>query len=204
MGKRSTLIIFDFDDTLFPTSFLAASGYTHHKHSDLPDDLQQEMSNVEQASIKLLLEARKYGKVKIVSNGGMDWISEACEEFTPCLWNVIKGLSIEVISARDRYEGKSEDLSEWKRKVFSKLLRKMKCRVRPCRKALTLISVGDSSIDRNATLNCEGIVPIDGIKFVKFERSISTETLTLQLNRTSKMISELATLQQHADIKALL
>ncbi len=71
------------------------------------------------------------------------------------------------------------------------------------RRQLKFVSVGDSSRDRNAALKCESVIAKDHIRFVKFERTSSTETLVLQINRFRLMLGDMVNCQHHLDIEKM-
>ena len=136
MGNFLTLIVFDFDDTLFPTTFMSDNNYSDSgiRRSELPPEVQQALDNIEQAAINALRESKRHGTVKIVSNGSMLWIETASARFMPQFWDVVRDLNIEVISANDRRYGRhvySSNAIHWKTHEFRAILRDMKRRRRP-------------------------------------------------------------------------
>jgi len=110
-----TLLIFDWDDTLFPTSWLQEQGL-------LVDGAT--MSAEQEAKLELMAEcarltlqtALEIGKVVIVTNAAKGWIEMSSARFTPSLVSLLK--TIDMVSARSHFEKYSQEPSEWKRMAF--------------------------------------------------------------------------------------
>ena len=196
MGNFFTLIVFDFDDTLFPTTFMSDNNYSDSgiTRTELPPEVQQALDNIEQAVINALRESKRHGTVKIVSNGSMLWIATASARFMPQFWSVVRDLNIEVISANDRRYDRhvySSNPIHWKTHEFRAILRDMKRRRRPFTKNITFVSIGDSRIDGDATFNAQTETPLHHIRFVKLEDDPSTETIVRQLGEVADKMKDL-------------
>lgn len=76
------LIIFDYDDTILPTSFLSKNGL----RIDSPPpvgDLMRALEDYSRFVNKTLNEASKYGHVIIITNAETGWIQLTVEKFLP-------------------------------------------------------------------------------------------------------------------------
>jgi hypothetical protein len=118
--RHESLLIFDYDDTLFPTSFLAQNGYK----LDGPDaspEIQAILDEYSKIVERTLLDARQHGRVVVVTNAESGWISLTAQKFMPRLGHLLS--SFPSISARSTYEplGISNPF-EWKLKAFESVI----------------------------------------------------------------------------------
>jgi hypothetical protein len=117
---HETLLIFDYDDTLFPTSFLAQNGYK----LDGPDASMEIQAILDEYSIvveKTLIDAQRHGRVVIVTNAESGWVTLTSQKFMPRLGSLLA--SFPSISARSTYEpmGISNPF-QWKLKAFENVI----------------------------------------------------------------------------------
>ena len=169
-SKSQTLLIFDWDDTLFPTTYVR-------------DDLKlvwnkplkdQDLSPAEKATIskkldlcathvvELLKGADRVGKVVLLTLARAPWVSESCKNFFSSVGRLIKQLQIPIIYAQ---EGIMVDYSKEKMSSDEEIERfwssvKGKAIARECNKFYSqyegqswknVISIGDSDFERLGT-----------------------------------------------------
>lgn len=162
MTKDQTMLLLDWDDTLLPTAFIQQSGFRLEGPIPGPE-LQQELNKLA-AEVKETLElAQTLGTVIIVTNAENGWVELTTQRFFTGLAEELE--NIEVISARSKHEptGISSPL-EWKLRTFQevidKKLEEMKETIPtpsgevtiPSDKKLNVISIGDSTHEREAIL----------------------------------------------------
>jgi len=107
--KTQTAIIFDWDDTLFPTTFVRhGMGLSIRKHLKDQNLRPEVMSQVRAALTKsagavdqLLRLADKRGKVVIVTLAKKPWVTDSCRYFYPGIGELIEKLNIQIVYARD-------------------------------------------------------------------------------------------------------
>lgn len=111
----TTLVIFDWDDTLFPTTEFfeerwgypdTISGFT----MDVPAKLARILERCDKRAINVIAAASKIGGVKIVTQATLYWAHNSCSSFMPSLSELLKELHIEVISGQE--EGESLGISD--------------------------------------------------------------------------------------------
>jgi len=95
--KENTLIVFDWDDTIFPAS---EYGGKQRSYWDV-SDVSEVFDPVANAAIALLTESCRLGVVKIVTQATKRWCVQAMRLFMPELLTTIDKFKIEVITARD-------------------------------------------------------------------------------------------------------
>jgi len=98
--KPLKVIIFDWDDTICPSSFI--DQWEIGSFSDLPLHFQNLMNEVGKAAKKCLAAAAKYGEVIIITNSDDGWVNYSAEKYVPNLLPVLK--KYRIVSARTRYE----------------------------------------------------------------------------------------------------
>lgn len=99
---KESSIIFDWDDTILPSSWLGSQGMRVDSTETLPERISQELFTLEENAIKLLNLAWRYGKVVIITNAETGWVELSARRFLPRLLPLLS--EIEVISARSTYE----------------------------------------------------------------------------------------------------
>jgi hypothetical protein len=113
-----TLIIFDWDDTLLPSSWLLQHDLKIAANSRLPTDEEKlELRNVSRRVIKTLRRAKRLGTVMIITNAEKGWVELTCRHFMPEVAPLLEG--VKIISARSRFEPSWPSLPiQWKRNAF--------------------------------------------------------------------------------------
>ncbi len=144
---QHNLIVFDYDDTLFPTTFLSQRGY----RLDGPTASLEIQSILEDYSAVVettLTEAEKHGQVVILTNAESGWISLTSQKFMPGLARLLDRYP--AISARSTYEplGVMGPFN-WKLKAFEALLSDYSAAMRTVA-IRNVVSLGDSLHERDA------------------------------------------------------
>lgn len=94
------VIIFDWDDTICPSSFV--DQWKVESCRDLPLHFQNLFDEVAKHAEKCLNEAAKYGEVILITNSDDGWVKFSAERFVPRLLPCLERFRI--VSARTRYE----------------------------------------------------------------------------------------------------
>ena len=140
------LIVFDWDDTLFPTYWLASRGITMQTSQiDIPKEIYIMCKKLEMMVKRLLEQATRLGKVIIVTNAEIGWVEMTAERFMPSLLPLLNSMYcettntkvfdtlsaittpntnyVEIISARTMYENiYGISPQSWKIQAFQKLI----------------------------------------------------------------------------------
>ena len=196
--KYKTLIIFDWDDTLFPTSWTVSNGI------DLSDSSIQNkyivyFSRLDMLLYKLLTTCLKYGTVFIVTNAVIRWI-QVSSNMLPNTQKVINN-NIKIVSARDLYQEKyPSQMDLWKKLVFDELVLKNfdKC------KHQHVISVGDAEHEFKALVdlyNESSVTKHRLLKTVRFVRNPSFNTVVDEIEVLNSCIIKVLTNNDHMDLK---
>lgn len=193
-----TLIIFDWDDTLFPTTWLV------QKNIDLVDkDMQNKyivmFSRLDNLLHRILISFSNRGQIVIVTNASIKWIDVALD-MLPNTKQIIKN-KIPVISARDHYQNKYPNKMDiWKQLMFQNIT----VNYFKSHKLQNIISIGDAEYEFNALINLyneHAVVKNKLLKTVKFIKEPTFELLIDQLEVLSKCHPKLVNSKKHMDLQ---
>jgi len=146
-GRR--VIIFDWDDTLFPSSFI------HQLNVKATDNLTPYYKSIfhelGKRAEECINSARYWGEVIVVTNADEGWVQHCVKYFVPNLRQCLE--TIRVISARTNYEKFfPEQPLCWKAACFAhestEIYQSTKCHFRSAKE---IISFGDSMDEYRAT-----------------------------------------------------
>jgi len=178
LHPEDTLIIFDWDDTLCPTTFIRKdlqlnwsdeppcfANMTvpvrkggHLDKSDSLPMLDEVLRRHVEATAALLRFAARLGRVAIVTLAKQGWVEMSSKSFLPGLWPVLEELQIEIFYARNsfhRWKVRSALLDEldvfrlMKEAAMRRCIRRFDSH-RPERSWRNVISIGDSWTEHDA------------------------------------------------------
>ena len=172
--QHNSIIIFDWDDTLLPTSFLTPGG-VFNENIKLSDADHEKISKLEQAVLKLLEEAVQKGNVYIITNAGNGWVEYSANRFYPSIMPVLQ--KIKIISARGLYEKKFPGNSrQWKIEAFLNIQKNINMKL-----VTNIICVGDSLFEMEAGRILASKFTEAFIKTIKFREAPKLDELLKQL-----------------------
>lgn len=96
----STVIIFDWDDTICPSTFIDQCKVQSLK--DLPLHFQNLLHDIGRAAEQCLLAASQHGQVIIITNSDDGWVHYSCKRYIPNLLPYLD--KVRIVSARTEYE----------------------------------------------------------------------------------------------------
>mmetsp|Transcript_1741 Transcript_1741/g.2406 ORF Transcript_1741/g.2406 Transcript_1741/m.2406 type:complete len:279 (-) Transcript_1741:286-1122(-) len=100
LRQYNKVIIFDWDDTICPSSFV--DQYKIDNFKDLPLHYKNLFNEIGKCAEKCLEAATQYGEVIIITNSDDGWVKYSAERYVPNLLPVIP--KYRIVSARTRYE----------------------------------------------------------------------------------------------------
>jgi len=172
--QHNSIIIFDWDDTLLPTSFLTPGGI-FNENMNLNDIEKEKLLKLEQAVFKLLTEAVKKGNVYIITNAGNGWVEYSANRFYPSIMPILE--KIKIISARGEYEkifpGNSR---QWKIEAFLNLQKSIDIKL-----VTNIICIGDSLFEMEAGRILASKFTVAFVKTIKFREAPKLDELLKQL-----------------------
>jgi len=190
------VILFDWDDTLLPSSFLAERG--HRLDNDLPMsvELQQQLAQHEQAVILVLETAARYGTVNIVTNAETGWVELSAQKFLPRVAPLLRRFHI--LSARSTYEPSFPGMPvQWKYQAFRQRLAAYG--VGKVQGPTNVVSFGDSHVEREAIRAVTRDMSVR-TKSVKFAERPSVEQLRRQIELVTNCFEYIQTHDADLDL----
>ena len=161
--KVTNIFIFDWDDTLMCTSYVAPTGVLNLDEMK-PND-RTTMKNLDQLVSNLLNKALDKGLVFIITNAAYGWIEYSAKKLYPISYEVLK--KVKIVSARGMCEKKYPgDYRQWKTKAFIETMKKSNINFL---KTANIISFGDSIIELEALHKLKEIFADGYIKTIKFK-----------------------------------
>jgi len=167
--REETLFVFDWDDTILPSSWIQSQGLRLDAGSVVCAWQRARLAEVAAAAGETLRLAKLCGTVVLLTNAERGWIELSCEKFLPSLLPMIE--AVKIVSARTSYEepGCTAPL-QWKVLAFEAEI------VRACGAAAladpsrrkNIHSLGDSVHEREALLRATSALPGCRSKSLKF------------------------------------
>lgn len=192
--KRSpALIVFDFDDTLLPTTYLGERiDLQSPDMESLTSSQQHQLSALDSEIVDLLTRALHLGSVKVVTDGGHGWVEHAAAYFLPRTARFISRYDVEVLSARSLHQDRYPDSSSARKAaVFADEIAAVGAR--------TLLSVGDSESERYAACSAAGTLGWSAIKILKLAQDPDTREVRRQVAKLDRQIEDTVRSKYHID-----
>uniref|UniRef100_A0A7S3Q317 Uncharacterized protein n=1 Tax=Chaetoceros debilis TaxID=122233 RepID=A0A7S3Q317_9STRA len=98
--SNSKVIIFDWDDTICPSTFVDQCQI--QRFTDFPLHFQNLMNEIGRVAEQCLAAAAQYGEVIIITNSDDGWVRFSAERYVPSLLPILP--KYRVVSARTAYE----------------------------------------------------------------------------------------------------
>jgi hypothetical protein len=177
---QETILIFDWDDTMLPSSWVADQGLRAELDAKLTKDQEAELNDLSRLAIDTLRIAKTYGTVVLVTNAERGWIELSCQKFMPALFPALK--EVKIFSARTEFE-RPEVTSpfEWKLKAFQcEIDRLFKVEKFPNTRRMNILSFGDSAHEREALIAATADLANCRTKSLKFVEKPRIEHLRKQ------------------------
>jgi hypothetical protein len=193
IDHRNTLIIIDWDDTLFPTS------WTIKNNIDLtsPTSRLEHIHYFEKLDVCLknsLDKMAELGDIMIITNAMPEWIY-LCTSVLPKTKKKLD--SIKIISARKIYQNKTK-INNWKKHTFANLDFVSSFE----QKYKNIISLGDAEYEYEALINLYNHthVPHKYLKSIKFVKGADFDIIIKQIKIISTNIKKICKSTRHIDL----
>jgi hypothetical protein len=172
----NTIIFIDFDDTIFPTTWVLAENF-------LMGDASK-MQLLERKVVAFLNLCRRLGAVRIVTRAQKSWIMESTHVFMPALYALLQ--DIHIYSCPDMLGAAmiKSDLS--KTMAFHLITSPIRIQVG----SLNVISIGDDKYEMQAAIYLKDTFG-DLVKTVKFKTRPTVQDLIAQITRATEHIGRI-------------
>ena len=194
-----TLIIFDFDDTLFCTKYFDTFTLSYQDIFTCKTSLEEinpclvrELKELENTIIELFINLQQNYDIIIISNANMKWINNCLTHFLEELKEFINENNIKIYSAKSMFSKICKNKNEWKIKCFKKVINDLyKNQIKYI--DLNVVSVGDNNEEKKAVFNLVKINKYYKIrpKFIRMISYPSAATIILQLKYLIKNINNM-------------
>ena len=181
---HNSLIIFDWDDTLLPTTFLTQGG-VFNENIILTENEQKKIEKLENSALKLLNMAITKGDVYIITNAGLGWVEYSAKKFYPSVFEILP--QIQIISARGEWEKDYPgDSRKWKIQTFLSLQKRLNTKL-----VTNIICLGDSLFEIEAGRVLATCFSEAFVKTIKFKEGPKPEELNKQLMLVTNQFSSI-------------
>jgi len=198
---QETLFIFDWDDTILPSTWIQRQGLRLDSSSVVSEMQKELLGEVAAAAMETLRLAKQHGTVVLLTNAERGWIELSCLKFIPALLPIIE--QVKIVSARTSYESPScPSPLDWKVQAFEAEI------VRACgaeslidpSKRKNIHSLGDSVHEREALMRATTGLPNCYPKSVKFVERPGLGQLLRQHTLVAESFEKIAQHEGHLDI----
>ena len=200
MNDYKTLIILDWDDTLFPTSWIVKNNI-NLSDKNMQNQYIVIFSRLDTILYNLFNKLLKHGQIIIVTNAVIKWIVIS-SNMIPNTQKILKD-KILVLSARDAFQNQyPNEMHKWKKKLFEKIVDKYFLK----HKLQNIISAGDAEHEFNALTNLyneNSVANLRLLKTVRFIKDPSFEELIDQLEVFNNCVNKILLSRKHMDLKFL-
>jgi hypothetical protein len=100
--KQRSLQIWDWDDTLFPSTWINGQGLRLEDEGCASPQQQVLLDRLAKDVEQTLRLALETGDVVIVTNAELGWVDQSCRKFFPSMHHIVE--TLKVVSARTTYE----------------------------------------------------------------------------------------------------
>lgn len=165
-ADSNTILIFDWDDTLFPSTWLSLQDLTLDENCRIPPNKARILNEMAECSKRLLKVATSLGTVVIVTNAEEGWIDLSCKKFLPSLYDYLS--QFKQLSARTKYEKQISNCPfTWKQMAFrDEIYAHFQKKATPQRAGgrdhnFCVVSLGDSAHERLAVISITQLLPFN-------------------------------------------
>lgn len=211
-----TLIIFDFDDTLFCTKYFDTFTLSYQdifsckvSLEEINPCLLRELKELESTIIELFMNLQQNYDIIIISNANMKWINNCLTHFLEELKEYINENNIKVYSAKNIFsnlnsdkkkETRKRESSGWKIKCFEKVIKDIyyeetENNILETAIDLNVLSIGDGEDEKKAVFKlnknkfnfCQNLQS----KFIRMIDYPSASSIIMQLEYLQNNMSEI-------------
>jgi hypothetical protein len=188
-----TCMVFDWDDTLLPSSWLAENGLT--LIAPIPIEISAQLAIFEKSVSTVLERALVCGTVIIITNSESGWVDLSCRKFIPSILPLL--YRIKIISARSTFQHILADADEWKIAAFTQEIPIVYLGKPEIRK--NIISFGDSKQERSALFKvAQNLKALP--KSIKFVERPTIDQLQRQLDLVGSCLFEICKKTETLDL----
>jgi hypothetical protein len=197
INNKTTLIILDWDDTLFPTSWINKNNIEFLSVENRTILYNKYFHKIDNNLEHLLYKLTNCGKVFIITNALLNWIDMSVN-ILPKTSKLLKKNIIKIVSARGEYSHYTSNMTEWKKLAFKRELQSLLQNT----KINNIISIGDAEYEYMALINLyeNNKQKYRLLKSIKFKRNPNIYEIDEQLEITYNAIINVCMHPNHLDL----
>jgi len=199
--KRETFFIFDWDDTVLPSTWVQRQGLRLDAASVVTPSQREALAEVAAIAGRTLQAARQRGTVVLVTNAERGWIELSCQKFLPTLAPMLE--NVKLVSARTTYEhSKCKAPQSWKLHAFEAEITSFFGAevLSDASKRKNIFSLGDSIHEREALLRVAASVPGCSSKSLKFVERPDIRQICKQHELITNAFGQIVDHEGHLDL----
>nr|CCA14170.1 protein kinase putative [Albugo laibachii Nc14] len=206
--RERTVVVFDWDDTLCPSSWLHANNLLPKCRGDpvfLSAQQQKTLETISSNVIRIIKKAVSFGPVFIVTAAEYGWVELSCSLFMQSAQEILDLPDVHVVSARTWYEqtfGYEGNANCWKYEVMQLIAQK--CFAESSTSLDTyfnFVSIGDSMAERDACHLAIENISNTYAKTLKYVEQPGSEELIQQLQLTFESFDQMCTWENSLDLQ---
>lgn len=197
INKNDTMIILDWDDTLFPTSWLLKNNIDLN-NIEVRNRMTNFFSSLDNILYIFLKKCMSFGTIIIVTNALPIWVHKSSLVIPNTHTLLAK---IKIISARKNHQKFSKNMMDWKKMAFKNEAKNLL----ENKKIVNIISIGDAEYEYNALIDLyeyelqkNKIKKI--LKSIKLIKDPNYELLLDQLEVLNDAIHDIVYTSKHLDL----
>lgn len=195
MKHYKNLVVYDWDDTLFPTSWFTRNNLPS---TSMSSDLAYYFIRLDATVYKLLSRTIKNCRVLIVTNATMKWFNISSKILTKTFEFIRE--YVPVISARDTYQYLyPTDIKMWKHLLFNSIIDKYY----GTHLYRNIVSVGDNNYELEpvkSRYDGHAFIKNKLLKTVKFIKNPSHQDIMIQLDTVLLNLPKVVGTKEHLDL----
>jgi hypothetical protein len=197
INNKTTLIILDWDDTLFPTSWINKNNIEFLSAENRTILYNKYFYKIDNNLEHLLTKMTNCGRVFIITNALLNWIDMSVN-ILPKTSKLLKKNIIRIVSARGEFSHYTNNMTEWKKLAFKRELQSLLQNT----KINNIISIGDAEYEYMALINLyeNNKQKYRLLKSIKFKRNPNIYEIDEQLEITDNAIINVCTHPSHLDL----
>lgn len=189
--RQKQVFIFDWDDTIFPTSYLQSRDLKYCPHEEIVLIRNLLFGNIDKRAEAIINEVVLLGDLVIVTNAQKYWI-DICRKYMPRVHNSIEKNKIDIYSedyARIKHSQRYKELGNSAKKVNFELVLQDHCK--SSKTKYSVISIGDGESEVLAAEHIfQNFKPID-VTCIKLRKDPSSSFLKYELKKIQSQLKSL-------------
>jgi len=207
----TNIFIIDWDDTLFPTSWVHSNNINLLNLSSV-EEYKLYFLELDKVLYNFIESLNSIGDIYIVTNASMSWIKTCLSILNSTRKTIIKN-NIRIVSARDIYSSSNESPTKWKILSFQNIINQVIDNISVNLKKntyLNIFSFGDATYEYDALINLDSYLKNNSkvhnkinyfLKSIKFMHKPKFNLIIEQIKMIEKNQNDIINKLDYIDLK---